>query len=172
MAGGTTSMDDMIKSTPRGVLVTRLWYLRQVDPRTILLHRTHARRNVPDRERKDLEGDQEFPLQRVAAVSAQQSRGDRSGRAARRNRSRRAGRDAGDQGARFQLHEFVGRGVARGSGKAGRGLGAGLVGPRLSLPAHSRLSACSIQFGSSLFPLPSSLFPLPLAPFQWHSSSF
>jgi len=35
-AGGTTSMDDMIKSTPRGVLVTRLWYLRQVDPRTIL----------------------------------------------------------------------------------------------------------------------------------------
>jgi len=29
-------MDDMIKSTPRGVLVTRLWYLRQVDPRTIL----------------------------------------------------------------------------------------------------------------------------------------
>ena len=34
--GGTTSMDDMIQSTPRGVLVTRLWYLRQVDPRTIL----------------------------------------------------------------------------------------------------------------------------------------
>ena len=36
MAGGTTSMEDMIKSTPRGVLITRLWYLRQVDPRTIL----------------------------------------------------------------------------------------------------------------------------------------
>ena len=36
LQGGTTSMDDMIKSTPRGVLVTRLWYLRQVDPRTIL----------------------------------------------------------------------------------------------------------------------------------------
>ncbi|MEX2109577.1 MAG: TldD/PmbA family protein [Gemmatimonadaceae bacterium] len=36
MTGGTTSMDDMIKSTPRGILVTRLWYLRQVDPRTIL----------------------------------------------------------------------------------------------------------------------------------------
>ena len=30
------SMDEMIKSTPRGVLVTRLWYLRSVDPRTIL----------------------------------------------------------------------------------------------------------------------------------------
>jgi predicted Zn-dependent protease len=36
MNGGTTSIDDMIKSTPRGILVTRLWYLRQVDPRTIL----------------------------------------------------------------------------------------------------------------------------------------
>jgi len=36
MGGGTTSMDDLIKSTPRGVLVTRLWYLREVDPRTIL----------------------------------------------------------------------------------------------------------------------------------------
>ena len=36
MVGGTTSIDDMIKSTPRGILVTRLWYLRQVDPRTIL----------------------------------------------------------------------------------------------------------------------------------------
>ena len=36
MAGGTTSIEDMIKSTPRGILVTRLWYLRPVDPRTIL----------------------------------------------------------------------------------------------------------------------------------------
>ena len=26
----------MIRSTPRGILVTRLWYLRSVDPRTIL----------------------------------------------------------------------------------------------------------------------------------------
>lgn len=36
MTGGTTSMEDMIKSTDRGILVTRLWYLREVDPRTIL----------------------------------------------------------------------------------------------------------------------------------------
>jgi predicted Zn-dependent protease len=36
MSGGTTSIDEMIRSTPRGVLVTRLWYLREVDPRTIL----------------------------------------------------------------------------------------------------------------------------------------
>ncbi len=36
MIGGTTTTEEMIKSTPRGILVTRLWYLRQVDPRTIL----------------------------------------------------------------------------------------------------------------------------------------
>jgi predicted Zn-dependent protease len=36
MAGGTDSIDDMIRSTERGVLVTRLWYLREVDPRTVL----------------------------------------------------------------------------------------------------------------------------------------
>jgi len=36
MAGGTMSMDEMIRSTPRGILVTRFWYLREVDPRTIL----------------------------------------------------------------------------------------------------------------------------------------
>jgi predicted Zn-dependent protease len=36
MSGGSASLDDMIKSTERGILVTRLWYLREVDPRTIL----------------------------------------------------------------------------------------------------------------------------------------
>ena len=36
MSGGTSTVDDMIRSTERGILVTRLWYLREVDPRTIL----------------------------------------------------------------------------------------------------------------------------------------
>ncbi|MGQ0647956.1 MAG: TldD/PmbA family protein [Gemmatimonadaceae bacterium] len=36
MNGGDQSIEQMIASTPRGVLVTRLWYLREVDPRTIL----------------------------------------------------------------------------------------------------------------------------------------
>ena len=36
MSGGDQSIEQMIASTPRGVLVTRLWYLREVDPRTIL----------------------------------------------------------------------------------------------------------------------------------------
>jgi predicted Zn-dependent protease len=36
MLGGTTSLEDMIASTERGLLVTRFWYIRPVDPRTIL----------------------------------------------------------------------------------------------------------------------------------------
>jgi PmbA protein len=32
IAGGTTSLEDMIASTARGILVTRLWYIREVDP--------------------------------------------------------------------------------------------------------------------------------------------
>ncbi|MFN8573560.1 MAG: TldD/PmbA family protein [Gemmatimonadaceae bacterium] len=36
MSGGDASVEDMIKATERGILVTRLWYLREVDPRTIL----------------------------------------------------------------------------------------------------------------------------------------
>ena len=32
IAGGNTSIGDMIASTPRGILVTRLWYIREVDP--------------------------------------------------------------------------------------------------------------------------------------------
>ncbi len=36
MSGGTASLDELIASTDRGLLVTRLWYIRPVDPRTIL----------------------------------------------------------------------------------------------------------------------------------------
>jgi PmbA protein len=31
-SGGNSSVDDMIRSTERGILVTRLWYIRDVDP--------------------------------------------------------------------------------------------------------------------------------------------
>lgn len=35
-SGGDESIADMIKSTERGVLVTRFWYIRAVDPQTLL----------------------------------------------------------------------------------------------------------------------------------------
>ena len=37
MEGGTATLDEMIKSTKRGILVTKLWYIRTVDPQTLLL---------------------------------------------------------------------------------------------------------------------------------------
>jgi predicted Zn-dependent protease len=37
LTGGNASVDDMIRATPRGILVTRFWYIRPVDPRTLLL---------------------------------------------------------------------------------------------------------------------------------------
>ena len=36
MAGGNASRENLIKSTRRGILVTRLWYIRNVDPQTLL----------------------------------------------------------------------------------------------------------------------------------------
>jgi predicted Zn-dependent protease len=35
--GGTQSTEELIAGTPRGVLVTRTWYIRMVDPQTVLL---------------------------------------------------------------------------------------------------------------------------------------
>ena len=32
VAGGNTALEGMIASTDRGLLVTRLWYIREVDP--------------------------------------------------------------------------------------------------------------------------------------------
>jgi predicted Zn-dependent protease len=37
MDGGTASMEDLIKGVERGVLVTRFWYIRQLDPQTLLV---------------------------------------------------------------------------------------------------------------------------------------
>lgn len=36
MDGGDASLEDMIKDTKKGILVTRLWYIRTVDPQTLL----------------------------------------------------------------------------------------------------------------------------------------
>ena len=36
MEGGTQSLADLIKGTEKGILVTRLWYIRPVDPQTLL----------------------------------------------------------------------------------------------------------------------------------------
>jgi len=37
MEGGNESIEDMIRNTEKGILVSRLWYIRMVDPQTLLL---------------------------------------------------------------------------------------------------------------------------------------
>lgn len=37
MTGGTKTLEELIKGTEKGILVTRLWYIRPVDPQTLLL---------------------------------------------------------------------------------------------------------------------------------------
>src|SRR5882757_4223148 len=37
MEGGDASLEELIKSTEKGILVSRLWYIRMVDPQTLLL---------------------------------------------------------------------------------------------------------------------------------------
>jgi predicted Zn-dependent protease len=37
MEGGNQSLEDLIKSTEKGILVTRFWYIRMVDPQSLLL---------------------------------------------------------------------------------------------------------------------------------------
>jgi predicted Zn-dependent protease len=37
MEGTEASLEDLIKGTEKGILVTRLWYIRSVDPQTLLL---------------------------------------------------------------------------------------------------------------------------------------
>ncbi len=37
MTGGSASLEDLIKSTEKGILVSRLWYIRSVDPQTLLV---------------------------------------------------------------------------------------------------------------------------------------
>ena len=37
MSGGTGTVDDLIRTTERGILVTRFWYIRSVDQQTVLV---------------------------------------------------------------------------------------------------------------------------------------
>ncbi|SEL58316.1 TldD/PmbA family protein [Parapedobacter koreensis] len=37
MEGGTATLEELISNTERGILVTKLWYIRPVDPQTLLL---------------------------------------------------------------------------------------------------------------------------------------
>ena len=90
-SGGDKSVDDMIRSTERGILVTRLWYIREVDPYEKVLtgmtrDGTFLDRKWPRRRRHS-----QFPLQSKRDRSASQRRDARPSRARRRRRIIRNG---------------------------------------------------------------------------------
>ena len=57
-------IDDLVAGTERGLLLTCLWYIREVDPQTPAAHRPDPRRRLPRRERRDHRRGQQLPLQR------------------------------------------------------------------------------------------------------------
>ena len=114
LAGGSSTLDDMIKGTERGMLVTRLWYLRPVDPRTALFTGLTRDGTLPDRARRGHAPREELPVQRFTDLPAQQRRSHERAGAARRDRSGRRCRHARRQSSRLQLHEPVRCGVSRG----------------------------------------------------------
>ena len=64
LPGATASLDDMIAGTDRGLLLTCLWYIREVDPVTLLLTGPHPRRRLPRRARRGRGGGEQLPFQR------------------------------------------------------------------------------------------------------------
>ena len=67
---GTDSLEDLIESVERGLLITHFWYIRGVNPQT-LQHRADARRSVPDRERQNYDSCDEFPLPEKPRAAAE-----------------------------------------------------------------------------------------------------
>ena len=103
IAGGDTPVERMIASTERGILVTRLWYIREVDPfEKIMTGMTRDGTFLIEDGRLSC-GLEKFPLQPGNHRIAEQGRGAFRFRARIRRRSFRHG-GAGHEGARLQFH--------------------------------------------------------------------
>ncbi len=98
--GGKSSVDEMVRSTERGILVTRLWYIREVDPYEKVL--TGMTRDgtffVQDGKRRRRHA--KFPFQPEHPRNAFERRDDGPRRARRRRRIVRNGCPA-NEGPQF-----------------------------------------------------------------------
>ncbi len=121
MDGGTSTMDDLISGVQRGVLVTRFWYIRPLDPQTILVTGAHARRAVPDREGQGDAAGEEPALERESDRRLQQPRRHDPRRTRRQRRGHRrwrrlrrgtVDRVPGRSHRGVHVHERLGRRVA------------------------------------------------------------
>jgi len=77
MTGGSASLADMIAGTERGLLLTTLWYIREVDPTVLLLTGLTRDGRLPRRGRRGDGGRQQLPVQRKPAGPAAAGDGSR-----------------------------------------------------------------------------------------------
>ena len=108
------TLEELIASTQRGILVTHFCYIRGLDQRTVLFTGLTRDGTFLIENGKITRPVKNLPLERVAGLRAQQSRDAGPSGAGDLERGRfGAGGDvdASAQGARFQLYERVGRGV-------------------------------------------------------------
>ncbi len=62
--GATGCTEDLVAGVERGLLVTCLWYIREVDPQTPAADRADPRRGLPRRERRGDRRGEQLPVQR------------------------------------------------------------------------------------------------------------
>jgi hypothetical protein len=77
LEGSNQTLEDMIKSTRRGLLVTFFWYIRPVDTLTLLQTGMTRDGLFLIRERRDRRAGAELPLEHVAARRLREHFGDR-----------------------------------------------------------------------------------------------
>ena len=53
LPGATSDLDDLVAGTERGLLLTCLWYIREVDPATLVADGSDQRRGLPRGARRD-----------------------------------------------------------------------------------------------------------------------
>jgi hypothetical protein len=117
-SAATKSTAELVKSTKKGVLVTRTWYIRIVDPQTVLLTGL-TRDGTFYIENGEIKYPiKNFRLQRVAGDHAEQRRGVRQAGTRRRRRVAVHDDDPADEAARLHVQLAVGRGVMTGRAPA------------------------------------------------------
>ena len=103
IAGGDTSVEEMVAATERGILVTRLWYIREVDPyEKIFTGMTRDGTFLVEGGQVTC-GSAQFSIQRGTDGDAVECRSAIAGGASVGRGDVRYG-GAGDEGARLQLH--------------------------------------------------------------------
>ena len=145
IAGGDTTVDEMIASTERGILVTRLWYIREVDPYEKIFTGMTRDGTFLVEGGKVTARRAQFPLQSGPDGDAVERGSAVAGGARVGRRDVRHG-GAGDEGARLQLHRSD-------AVLGGRDRPGGLSYRRSGMGIQARFCQDSMPFSASWTPL-------------------